>query len=129
MDRGSRHRPISSIDEIAGPPEPKMAINALNSGSRVWLADLKDANTPHWTNVISSQVALADAVRRRLTFESPEGKPYRLNEGHLATLVVRPRGWHLDERHVLVDEADSRRLRGLRSVLLSQCSRVAGPRK
>jgi malate synthase len=98
-----RHRPISSIDEIAGPPEPKMAINALNSGSRVWLADLKDANTPHWTNVISSQVALADAVRRRLTFESPEGKPYRLNEGHLATLVVRPRGWHLDERHVLVD--------------------------
>jgi malate synthase len=89
--------------EITGPPEPKMAINALNSGSRVWLADLEDANTPHWTNVISSQVALADAVRRRLTFESPEGKPYRLNEGRLATLVVRPRGWHLDERHVLVD--------------------------
>ena len=89
--------------EITGPPEPKMAINALNSGARVWLADLEDANTPHWTNVISSQVALADAVRRRLTFESPEGKPYRLNEGRLATVVVRPRGWHLDERHILVD--------------------------
>jgi malate synthase len=58
---------------------------------------------PHWTNVISSQVALADAVRRRLTFESPKGKPYRPNEGRLATLVVRPRGWHLDERHILVD--------------------------
>jgi malate synthase len=89
--------------EITGPPEPKMAINALNSGARVWLADLEDANTPHWTNVISGQVVLADAVRRRLTFESPEGKPYRLNEGRLATLVVRPRGWHLDERHILVD--------------------------
>jgi malate synthase len=89
--------------EITGPPEPKMAINALNSGAHVWLADLEDANTPHWRNVVSSQVSLADAVRRRLTFESPEGKPYRLNEGRLATLVVRPRGWHLDERHILVD--------------------------
>jgi malate synthase A len=89
--------------EITGPPEPKIAINALNSGARVWLADLEDANTPHWMNVISSQVALADAVRRRLTFESPEGKPYRLNKGRLATVVVRPRGWHLDERHILVD--------------------------
>jgi malate synthase len=85
------------------PPEPKIAINALNSGARVWLADLEDANTPHWTNVISSQVALADAVRRRLTFESPEGKLYRLDEGRLATLVVRPGGWHLDQRHILVD--------------------------
>jgi malate synthase len=90
--------------EITGPPEPKMAINALNSGARVWLADLEDANTPHWNNVISSQLALADAVRRQLTFESPEGKPYRLNEGRLATIVVRPRGWHLEERHVLVDD-------------------------
>ena len=89
--------------EITGPPEPKMAINALNSGARVWLADLEDANTPHWKNVISSQLALADAVRRRLIYESPEGKPYRLKEGRLATIVVRPRGWHLEERHVLVD--------------------------
>jgi len=56
--------------EITGPPEPKMAINALNSGARVWLADLEDANTPHWTNVILSQVALADAVRRRLAYDS-----------------------------------------------------------
>jgi malate synthase len=90
--------------EITGPPEPKMAINALNSGARVWLADLEDANTPHWKNVISSQLALGDAVRRLLTFESPEGKPYQLNEGRLATIVVRPRGWHLEERHVLVDK-------------------------
>ena len=90
--------------EITGPPEPKMAINALNSGARVWLADLEDANTPHWKNVISSQLALADAVRRRLTYEAPEGKVYQLNEGRLATIVVRPRGWHLEERHLLVDD-------------------------
>ena len=90
--------------EITGPPEPKMAINALNSGARVWLADLEDANTPHWRNVISSQLVLADAVRRRLTYETPEGKHYKLNEGRLATIVVRPRGWHLEERHVLVDD-------------------------
>src|SRR4029453_632915 len=103
--RWLQHRPILSIDELRSPdpPEPKMAINALNSGARVWLADLEDANTPHWRNVVSSQVSLADAVRRRLTFESPEGKLYPLNEGRLATLVVRPRGWHLDERHILAD--------------------------
>jgi Malate synthase len=67
--------------EITGPPEPRMAINALNSGARVRLADLEAANTPHWKNVMSCQLALADAVRRRLNYESPEGKPYRLNEG------------------------------------------------
>jgi malate synthase len=104
MDRGfSTGRSGRSTSRDHRTPEPKMAINALNSGARVWLADLEDANTPHWMNVISSQVALADAVRRRLTFESPEGKPYRLNKGRLATVVVRPRGWHLDERHILVD--------------------------
>jgi len=90
--------------EITGPPEPKMAIHALNSGARVWLADLEDANTPHWNNVVSSQVVLADAVRGRLSYDSPEGKRYRLrDDGRLATIVVRPRGWHFDERHVLVD--------------------------
>ncbi|HEY5878915.1 MAG TPA: malate synthase A, partial [Nakamurella sp.] len=60
--------------EITGPPEPKMAINALNSGAKVWLADLEDANTPHWSNVIGGQVTLFDAIRRRLEFTSPEGK-------------------------------------------------------
>jgi malate synthase len=91
--------------EITGPTEPKMAVNALNSGARVWLADLEDANTPHWANVVGGQVALSDAVRRRLQFTSPDGKEYRLrDDGRLAVLVVRPRGWHFDERHLLVDD-------------------------
>ena len=90
--------------EITGPTEPKMAINALNSGASVWLADLEDANTPHWRNVVGGQVVLADAVRRTLAFTSPEGKEYRLREdGELPTIVPRPRGWHLPERHLLVD--------------------------
>jgi malate synthase len=89
--------------EITGPTEPKMAINALNSGARVWLADIEDANTPHWSNVIEAQVSLFDAHRRQLAFTSPEGKQYALNPGELAVPVVRPRGWHFDEKHVLVD--------------------------
>ncbi len=88
--------------EITGPAEPKMMINALNSGARVFMADLEDALSPTWANVIGGQAALADAVRRELTFESPEGKAYRLDE-RTATLVVRPRGWHLIESGVLVD--------------------------
>jgi malate synthase len=92
--------------EITGPTERKMAINALNSGARVWLADLEDANTPHWSNVISGQVNLYDAVRGVIAYTSPEGKEYTLRDDvHRATIVVRPRGWHLDERHLLVDGA------------------------
>ncbi|HEX2132437.1 MAG TPA: malate synthase A, partial [Actinophytocola sp.] len=90
--------------EITGPTERKMAINALNSGARVWLADLEDANTPHWSNVISGQVNLVDAVRGLISFTSPEGKSYQLTPGaRPAVIVMRPRGWHLDERHVTVD--------------------------
>jgi malate synthase len=90
--------------EITGPTEPKMAINALNSGAKVWLADLEDANTPHWSNVVDGQLTLHDAVRRQLNFTSPEGKEYRVREdGALAVVVVRPRGWHLDEQHLLLD--------------------------
>src|SRR5215203_2931314 len=90
--------------EITGPTEPKMAINALNCGANVWLADLEDANTPHWRNVVGGQVVLKDAVRRTLSFTSPEGRQYRLREdGELPTIVPRPRGWHLPERHLLVD--------------------------
>jgi malate synthase len=85
--------------EITGPTERKMAINALNSGARVWLADLEDANTPHWANVIGGQVNLADAVRRTIAYTGPDGRNYRLHDGDLATIVVRPRGWHLDEKH------------------------------
>ncbi|MGZ4569401.1 MAG: malate synthase A [Blastococcus sp.] len=90
--------------EITGPTEPKMAINALNCGANVWLADLEDANTPHWRNVVGGQVVLHDAVRRTLSFTSPEGREYRLrDDGDLPTIVPRPRGWHLPERHLLVD--------------------------
>jgi malate synthase len=88
--------------EITGPAEPKMMINALNSGARIFMADLEDSLSPGWANVVGGQVAIRSAVRRELRFDSPEGKPYRLNDD-IATLVVRPRGWHLEERHVLVD--------------------------
>ncbi|MFL5712245.1 MAG: malate synthase, partial [Chloroflexota bacterium] len=88
--------------EITGPAEPKMMINALNSGASVFMADLEDALSPTWANVVAGQAALADAVRRTLTFESPEGKSYRLAD-RTATLVVRPRGWHLVESGILVD--------------------------
>jgi malate synthase len=88
--------------EITGPVERKMMINALNSGASVFMADFEDSLSPTWTNVIEGQANLIDAVRRRLTFASPEGKEYRLNE-RTATLLVRPRGWHLTERHVQVD--------------------------
>ena len=88
--------------EITGPVEPKMMINALNSGAKVFMGDFEDALSPTWQNVVTGQWAVAEAVRRRLTFESDE-KAYALNEGEIATLVIRPRGWHLDEAHVLVD--------------------------
>ena len=92
--------------EITGPPERKMAINALNSGAKVWLADLEDANTPHWSNVVSSQVNLYDAVRRRLAFTGPDGRDYQLRQdAPLPAIVMRPRGWHLPERHLTVDGA------------------------
>ena len=89
--------------EITGPAEPKMMINALNSGARVFMADLEDALSPTWANVVGGQAALMDAVRGTLTFDSPEGKSYRLGE-RSATLLVRPRGWHLVESNVLVDD-------------------------
>src|ERR1035437_1940421 len=87
--------------EITGPTDRKMLINALNSGARVFMADFEDANTPTWANLVEGQVNLIDAIERTLDFTSPEGKKYRLN-AKVATLVVRPRGWHLDERHLEV---------------------------
>ncbi|XWX04930.1 malate synthase A [Aggregatilineales bacterium SYSU G02658] len=89
--------------EITGPTDRKMIINALNSGANVFMADLEDANSPTWDNMVQGQINLADAVRRRITFTNEAGKQYALNEA-TAVLVVRPRGWHLDERHMLVDE-------------------------
>ncbi len=88
--------------EITGPTDAKMVINALNSGASVFMADFEDALSPPWENVFGGQVSCMEAVRRTLSFRSPDGKEYRLNP-QLATLVVRPRGWHLEERHFLVD--------------------------
>lgn len=89
--------------EITGPVEAKMMINALNSGAKVFMADLEDANSPTWTNVVSGQANLISAVRRTLEVTTPE-RTYRLRpEAELATLMVRPRGWHLDEKHFRVD--------------------------
>ncbi|MEW5957038.1 MAG: malate synthase A [Chloroflexota bacterium] len=88
--------------EITGPVDRKMIINALNSEARVFMADFEDANTPTWTNTIQGQLNLRHAVRRTITYANPDGKQYRLND-RTATLMVRPRGWHLPEKHVRVD--------------------------
>jgi malate synthase len=90
--------------EITGPTTRKMAINALNSGAKVWLADLEDANTPHWDNVIGGQVNLYDAVRRTIELTTPEGKHYALKDADgIPVIVPRPRGWHFDEAHLTLD--------------------------
>jgi len=89
--------------EITGPVDRKMMINALNSGAQVFMADFEDANSPTWTNCVQGQVNLADAVRRTLELTTPEGKQYRLGD-RLATLMVRPRGWHLEERHAVIGD-------------------------
>jgi malate synthase len=88
--------------EITGPTDRKMVINALNCGANVFMADFEDSNSPTWENMIEGQINLRDAVSRTIDFVSPEGKRYALNE-KTATLMVRPRGWHLLERHVLID--------------------------
>ena len=88
--------------EITGPVERKMIVNALNSGAHVFMADFEDANSPTWENNIQGHINLRDAVNRKIDFVSPEGKAYKLAP-KTATLVVRPRGWHLNEKHMLVD--------------------------
>jgi malate synthase len=88
--------------EITGPTDRKMVVNALNSGAKMFMADFEDANTPSWDNLIQGQINLRDAINRKIDFISAEGKSYALNE-QIATLLVRPRGWHLNEKHVLVD--------------------------
>jgi len=87
--------------EITGPVERKMVINAFNSGADSYMTDFEDSNTPNWDNQITGQINMKDAVRRTISLEQ-NGKVYKLND-KIATLVVRPRGWHLDEKHVLVD--------------------------
>lgn len=88
--------------EITGPPDRKMIINALNSGASVYMADFEDAHSPTWDNTIQGQLNLRDAVNRAITYTSPEGKFYQLQD-KTATLMVRPRGWHLPEKHLLID--------------------------
>ncbi len=88
--------------EITGPTDRKMIINALNSGANVFMADFEDANSPTWANMVQGQINLRDAIRRTITYTSPEGKRYALNE-KVAVLFARPRGWHLVEKHMLVD--------------------------
>ncbi|WP_432827764.1 malate synthase A [Dactylosporangium sp. CA-092794] len=88
--------------EITGPTDAKMTINALNSGAKVWLADHEDANTPLWSNVVEGQLNLRDAIAGTLAYTSPEGKSYALGDGPRPTIVMRPRGWHLPEKHILV---------------------------
>ncbi|MBO0686979.1 MAG: malate synthase A, partial [Candidatus Dormibacteraeota bacterium] len=88
--------------EITGPAERKMMINALNSGARVFMADFEDANSPTWANMLDGQVNLIDAIEGTIEFAGPDGREYRL-EDRTAYLLVRPRGWHLEEKHLLVD--------------------------
>jgi malate synthase len=90
--------------EITGPVERKMMINAMNSGANVFMADLEDSLSPTWKNVVEGQINLFDTVRRSITLDGAEGKVYKLND-KVATLLVRPRGWHLDESHITVDGA------------------------
>jgi len=87
--------------EITGPTDRKMVINALNSGAKVFMADFEDANSPSWENCVQGQINLRDAIRRTISFKNPEGREYKLNDT-VATLLVRPRGWHLPEKHVLL---------------------------
>ena len=88
--------------EITGPVDRKMMINALNSGADAFMADFEDALSPTWENVVNGQINVRDAVRREIRFDNPDGRVYELND-EIATLLIRPRGWHLDEKHVLVD--------------------------
>src|SRR6266853_3360162 len=88
--------------EITGPTDRKMVINALNSGAKIFMADFEDANAPTWRNMVEGQINLRDAIRGTINFTNPEGKKYKLNE-QAAVLMPRPRGWHLVEKHVLID--------------------------
>ena len=88
--------------EITGPTDPKMLINALNSGARCFMADFEDSNSPTWHNTVQGQINLRDACAGTITFTNPQGKHYALGD-RTATLMVRPRGWHLVDKHVRVD--------------------------
>ena len=88
--------------EITGPVDRKMVINALNSGAKMFMADFEDSNSPKWTNNIGGQINMKDAIRKTITFKNKAGKKYELND-EIATLLIRPRGGHLLEKHIIVD--------------------------
>src|SRR5262249_43071314 len=88
--------------EITGPVDRKMVINALNSGAKIYMADFEDSHSPTWDATLQGQPNLRDAIRRTIEFQSPEGKRYQL-EAKTAVLLVRPRGWHLVEKHLRID--------------------------
>ncbi|NHI17528.1 malate synthase A [Microbacterium excoecariae] len=94
--------------EITGPTDPRMTINALNSGARVWLADQEDATSPTWENVIGGQISLAAAIRGTLTHTAANGREYAVTAERTPTIVMRPRGWHLEERHLAFTDAHGR---------------------
>lgn len=96
--------------EITGPTDPKMTINALNSGARVWLADQEDATSPTWKNVIEGQLSLFDGIRGQLTFTNEAGKEYRVTAERTPTIVMRPRGWHLVEEHIRFTDRSGRQM-------------------
>lgn len=96
--------------EITGPTDPKMTINALNSGAKVWLADQEDATSPTWKNVIEGQLSLRDAIRSELEYTSPEGKRYEVTATETPTIVMRPRGWHLIEHHIRFTDRTGREM-------------------
>ena len=96
--------------EITGPTDPKMTINALNSGAKVWLADLEDATSPTWRNIVEGQLSLFDAIRGQLSYTSPEGKEYAVTAERTPTIVMRPRGWHLTEKHITFTDRAGREL-------------------
>ena len=116
--------------EITGPVDRKMIINALNSGAKVFMADFEDSSTPTWSNLLEGHINLRDAIRRTIAYADPSaGKQYKLNE-KVAVLFIRPRGWHLEERHVLVDgRADVGLHLRFWPLLLPQCQGTAGPRQ
>ncbi|TFD85981.1 malate synthase A [Cryobacterium serini] len=103
--------------EITGPTDRKMAINALNSSAKVWLADQEDATSPTWTNVIEGQLTLFDQVRGQLSFTSPEGKTYEITNESTPTIVMRPRGWHLVEKHITFIDRANRRMKSSGSLI------------
>ena len=102
--------------EITGPTDRKMTVNALNSGARVWLADLEDATSPTWRNIVRGQVNLRDAIRGQVDFVSDEGKAYRVGE-QTPTIVMRPRGWHMVEKHLEVVDRDGRTVPAVASLV------------